>query len=212
MSVTAVPIQPLAKGAVTKLWIAIAVLVLAGAGLSWLGTQSMQRATTKSGVQVRVVDEGRGEPVTRADLFALRLRVRVGGPSGELLQDTAQSGQPLVVSMDSLPPGIAEGLQSMREGGHYQLWVPQRLAMNGPPPPNAPFGPDDKIFFEVNVMQVERGMAALQQLMQSQGGAGAPQGGMSGPPGAGAPPGGPPAAPQGGVESGGTAPPPGNSQ
>jgi FKBP-type peptidyl-prolyl cis-trans isomerase FkpA len=203
-AVTAVPLQPLPKGALTKLWIAILVLVLAGAGLAWWGTKGMQRATTSSGVQVRVVEAGTGEPVTRADLFALRLQVRVGGPSGQLLSDPNQS-QPAVASMDTLPPGLAEGLAEMRERGHYQLWVPQRLAMPGGPPPGLPIGPDDKLYFDVEVLQIERGMAALQQLMQQQGAAGGGQPGGMAAPGPGAPPaegGGPPTLP----------PPTGNGQ
>jgi FKBP-type peptidyl-prolyl cis-trans isomerase FkpA len=224
-AVTAVPLPPLTKGAVLKLWIALAVLVLAGAGLAWVGTGGMQRTTTKSGVQVRVVDAGRGDPVTRADLFALRLEVRVGGPTGQLLSDPSQS-QPAVASMDSLPPGLSEGLQSMREGGHYQLWVPQRLALPNGPPPGAPFGADDKLFFNVNVLQIERGMAALQSLMGQQGQGGGPQGPGGAPHGPGGPGGGPmgpgggPPGPGGGPqgmpapqpEGGPTPPPAGNGQ
>jgi FKBP-type peptidyl-prolyl cis-trans isomerase FkpA len=188
MSVTAVPIQPLAKGAVLKLWIAIAVLVLAGAALAWFGTGGMQRTVMPSGAQFRTITEGHGEPMTRADLAAMRLRLRIGGPAGQLIQDSERSGQPFVTGVDGLFPGLAEAVLTMREGGHYQLWIPQRLAFPSGPPPGAPFGPDDKLFFDIEVMQIERGMAALQQLMQQQGGAGAPQGGMSGPPGPGAPP------------------------
>jgi FKBP-type peptidyl-prolyl cis-trans isomerase FkpA len=200
MSVTAVPIQPLAKGAVLKLWVAIAVLVLGGGGLAWLGTGAMQRTVMPSGAQFRTVVEGRGEPMTRADLAAMRLRLRIGGPSGQLIQDSERSGQPFVTGVDGLFPGLAEAVLTMREGGHYQLWIPQRLAFPSGPPPGAPFGPNDKLFFDIEVMQIERGMAALQQLMQQQGGAGAPPGGMSGPPGA------PPA--QGGADGGGAMPPP----
>jgi FKBP-type peptidyl-prolyl cis-trans isomerase FkpA len=184
-AVTAVPLQPLKKGAVLKLWIAIAVLIVAGAGLAWWGTKGMQRTTTSSGVEVRVVEAGTGDPVTRADLFALRLQVRVGGPSGQLLSDPNQT-QPAVASLDTLPPGLAEGLADMRDHGHYQLWVPQRLALPGGPPPNMPIGPDDKLYFDVEVLQIERGMAALQQLMQQQQQQGGP--GAMAPQAPGAPP------------------------
>mgnify|MGYP006210717997 CR=1 FL=1 len=38
MSVTAVPIRPVRKGSVVKLWVALAALSLAAAGIAWAGT------------------------------------------------------------------------------------------------------------------------------------------------------------------------------
>ena len=59
-AVTAVPLRPLARGAVLKLWIGLLVLVLAAAGLAWWGTQGLQIVTLDSGVRYRVVEEGSG--------------------------------------------------------------------------------------------------------------------------------------------------------
>ena len=38
MSVTAVPLRPIKKGSVTRLWIGLGALGLAAAGLAWVGT------------------------------------------------------------------------------------------------------------------------------------------------------------------------------
>ncbi len=207
-AVTAVPIRPLARGSVLKLWIGVLILCLAGAGLAWWATGPLQREVTKSGLQYRVVEEGTGEPMTRADLVALHLKLRLGGEDGEMLQDTARGGQPFVGGTDTVFPGLAEAMLMFRQGGRYQLWVPPSLAYGDQIPPGAPFGPNDTLFFEVNVVQIERGMAALQQLMGQQGpGGGGPQGpgGSQGPGG----PQGPGAGPQGpGGPQGGGAPPP----
>ena len=188
-AVTAVPIRPLAKGSVLKLWIGVLVLCLAGAGLAWWATGPLQRDVTKSGLQFRVVEAGTGEPMTRADLAAMNLRLRLGGENGQLIQDTRRSGQPFVGSTDSVFPGLAEAMLMFRQGGRYQLWVPPHLAYGDQIPPGAPFGPNDTLFFEVEVLQIERGMAALQQLMGAQGGG--PGGPGAGPGGPGAGPGGP---------------------
>ena len=79
MSVTAVPIRPLARGSVLKLWIGLLVLALAAAGLAWVGTAGQQVTTTASGLRYRVVEEGTGPTVTPADLVALLLLEEVAG-------------------------------------------------------------------------------------------------------------------------------------
>ena len=63
-NVTAVPIRPLAKGSIVKLWIALIVLVLAAGAIAWWGTAPLQVTTTQSGLRFRVIHEGTGEPAT----------------------------------------------------------------------------------------------------------------------------------------------------
>jgi hypothetical protein len=204
MSVTAVPIRPLARGAVLKLWLGLAALALAAAALAWWGTAGMQVTTTDSGLRYRVIEEGEGPTVTPADLVALRYELRT--QDGELIQDSDQAGQPFVTGTEGLFPGFSEGLQLMRAGGRYKLWIPPGLHVQEQLPPEAPFTAEDTLVFEVEVLQIAPGMAAMQQLM---GPPGAPPGGAPGAsaPGEGAQPGAP------GTE--GSAPPPGpagNSQ
>ena len=59
-AVTAVPIRPLARGAVLKLWIALLLLALAAAGLAWWGTRVWQMNTLDSGVRYRVSPKAAG--------------------------------------------------------------------------------------------------------------------------------------------------------
>ena len=200
MSVTAVPIRPIRKGSVLKLWLGIAALSLAGAGLAWVGTSALQVTTTASGLRYRVIEEGSGPTVTPADLVALRYKLRKA--DGTLIQDSEQTGQPFVTGTEGLFPGFSEGLQLMQAGGRYRLWIPPGLHVTGPMPPGAPFTPEDTLVFDVEVLQIAPGMAAMQQLM---GPPGAPPGGA---PGAGAPPAAG-AAPEG---EGAPAPSTGNSQ
>ena len=174
MSVTAVPIRPLARGSLVKLWIGLAVLALAAVALAWFGTSGFQVITTDSGLRYRVLEEGEGPTVTPADLVALRYELRKA--DGTLIQDSDQTGQPFVTSTEGLFPGFSEGLQLMQAGGRYKLWIPPGLHVTGPMPPNAPFGPEDTLVFEVEVLQIAPGMAAMQQLM---GGPGGPGGGAA---------------------------------
>jgi len=193
MSVTTVPIRPIARGSVAKMWIALAALCLAGAGLAWFATGgALQREVTESGLGFMVVTEGTGEPMTSADMIAMRLKVHVGGPDGQLIQDSDQSGAPYVGSTASVFPGFAEAMLRMRQNGHYQFWVPA-AQLGSQLPPGAPFGPNDTLFFDVEVTQIERNMAALQQLL-GPGGGGGPQAMEGAPPeGTARPPEAPPA-------------------
>ncbi len=182
--VTAVPIRPIARGSVLRLWLGLLLVVLVAVGLAWFGTSALQVSTTASGLRYQVVREGTGDPIVPADLVALDLKLRLNGPGGELIQDTATSGQPFVTSTQGSFPGFAEGLQLMRQGGTYRLWVPPRLGYGGHVPPGAPFGPNDTLFFEIHVQQIARGMAAMQSMMAPPGGAGAPPEGAAPPQGA----------------------------
>ncbi|HYD36355.1 MAG TPA: FKBP-type peptidyl-prolyl cis-trans isomerase [Allosphingosinicella sp.] len=209
MSVTAVPIRPLSRGSVLKLWLGLLVFALAAAGLAWAGTRAQQRETLPSGVQIQVIEEGEGDPVTPADLVALRYRLTK--TDGSLIQDSDQTGQPFVTSTEGLFPGFSEALQRMRSGGRYKIWLPPGQHVQGPLPPGAPFTPEDTLVFNIEILQIAPGMAAMQRMMGPPGAGGAAPGG--------APPSSPPAesgAP-GAAEGGAPAelppePPAGNSQ
>ena len=214
MSVTAVPIRPLSRGSVLRLWLGLLVLVVAAAALAWAGTRAQQRETTASGVQIQVIKEGEGPTVTPADLVALRYKLRK--TDGTLIQDSDSTGQPFVTSTEGLFPGFSEGLRRMRAGGHYRLWLPPGQHVQGPLPPGAPFSAEDTLVFEIQVLQIAPGMAAMQQMMGGGPGGAAPGGAApGGAPAApdGAPPSPHPTAPEGAAPEAPTPPPAtGNSQ
>ena len=54
----------------------------------------------------------------------------------------------------------------MRKGGKYKLWIPPQLAYGSQTPPGAPFGPNDTLQFEVEVIDIAPGGAAAQQAEQ----------------------------------------------
>lgn len=182
MSVTTVPIRPLAKGSVVKLWIGLLVLALASGALAWVGTAGQQVTATPSGLRYRVVEPGEGPTVTPADLVALNYRLTK--EDGTLIQDSRSTGQPFVTGTEGLFPGFSEGLQLMQAGGRYILHIPPGLHVQGPLPPNAPFTAQDTLVFDVEVLQIAPGMAAMQQLMGPPGAGGAPPAGALPPEGA----------------------------
>jgi FKBP-type peptidyl-prolyl cis-trans isomerase FkpA len=212
MSVTAVPIRPVARGSIVKLWLVLALFLAAAAALAWWSTAPFRVLTLPSGVRYRVIQEGTGPVMTTADVIALRYKLHVNTPESRVIQDSDESGQAFVATTSEVFPGFGEGLQHMRAHGHYLLWLPPGTHITGRAPPGAPFSASDTLVFEINVLQIVPGMAQarqmqqmqqfqqqMQQQMQQQGGAGgSPHGGASG----GAPPAGAEAPPTGGNPAG----------
>lgn len=182
--VTAVPIRPVRKGSLIKLWLGLLVLALAAAALAWAGTRPLQVQTLPSGARYRVLAEGHGPAMTPADVAALHYKLHVNSERAPVIQDSEESGQPFVTSVQEVFPGFADALTHMRAGGRYLLWLPPGTHVPATtPPPGAPFTPRDTLVFEIEMLQIAPGMAAqrqmqmMQQMMQMQqqqsGGAGA---------------------------------------
>lgn len=176
MSVTAVPLRPVAKGAVTKLWVGLGALSLAAAGLAFAGTSGQNWTTTPSGLQYRVVTEGEGPSPTTMDVVTFDY---VGRLQDGTEFDSSEGKGPAQIPVFGVVPGFAEGLQLMTKGSTYEFRVPPKLgygASGQPPaiPPNA------TIEFEVTLRDF-RSLTAdeirqiqMMQQMQQMGGAGAP--------------------------------------
>jgi FKBP-type peptidyl-prolyl cis-trans isomerase FkpA len=189
--VTAVPIRPLARGSVLKLWAVLVILVALAVGLAWWTTSQYREIALPSGVRYRVLQPGTGPAITPADAFALRYKLHANSRSNPVLQDSDETGQPFLGTVGQVYPGFGEGLQKMQAGGRYLLWLPPGTHVTTPQP-GAPFTPGDTLVFEIQVLQIAPGQGAvfeaqrmqqLQQQLQAQMEA---QG--AGPPGRGAPP------------------------
>lgn len=192
MSVTAVPLRPLKKGSVAKLWIALAVLAALAAAFAWWGTSAFQTVTTASKVTIRTLAAGSGPTITDQDVVALHYRLHAKSLDAPVIEDSRQTGQPFVTTTQGVYPGFGEGLQHMRPGGSYVLTLPPGTHVPGPIPPGAPFTARDDLVFEIDILQVEPGagprylemqrMQQLQQQMQMQQMQGGAPGGEGAPP------------------------------
>ena len=163
--VTAVPIRPIAKGSMVKLWLGLILLCLAGAALAWVGTSAMQVSTTPTGLRYQVLAAGEGPTITSADLVALDY---TGRANGAVFDSSELRGQPLVTGTSGMIPGFGEALQLMKKGGRYRVWIPPHLGYNGQVPQGAPFGANDTLEFDIHIREVAPGMAAAQQAQQMQ--------------------------------------------
>src|SRR5687768_13402466 len=124
MSATAVPIQPIKKGSVLKLWLALILLAAVAVAVAWWGTGAMQYHTTSSGLQYRVVKEGEGAHPTPADLALIDYTGKL--TSGKVF-DSTRGKQPVPMSVSGTIPGFSEGLQLMSKGAVYRFRIPPQL-------------------------------------------------------------------------------------
>ena len=166
MSVAEAAHRPAHRGRAAKLWLGFLALIAAGIGLAWIGAGAMRPELSDSGLQFRVVTEGKGEPISTADAALLEY---VGTLDDGTVFDSSEShggAQPFTASQ--VFPGFAEAMGRMREGGEYRFTMPPNLAWGtGPTPPGFP--PGSNLTFEVRVQKIVRGGAALmQQQMQAQ--------------------------------------------
>jgi FKBP-type peptidyl-prolyl cis-trans isomerase FkpA len=174
MTVTAVPLRPIRKGSVAKLWIALALLALIAGAVAWIGTAGQVWTTTPSGLKYRVIEEGQGNPPTDADIAFVTYTGRLA--DGTVFDsNVGQQPAPFPVAEGATIKGFSEGLKMTRKGGKYRLRIPPELGYgaraNGPIPANA------TLDFDMEVVEIMP-EATLRQMMMQQG-----MGGMPGGPG-----------------------------
>jgi FKBP-type peptidyl-prolyl cis-trans isomerase FkpA len=167
-----IPLQPIAKGSMTKLWLGIIVALLVAAGVAW--------AAAPHGVEVDTIVEGSGPHPAASDVVFVKYVGKLEDgtefdrskelpfPTGGLLPE----GMPMQVS--GVVPGFAEGLQQMQKGGKYRLTIPSDKAYGATPPPGAPIPPNADLVFDVELVDfmseadAQRRFEVLQQMMQQQ--------------------------------------------
>ena len=171
--VTRVPIRPIAKGSLTKLWIGIVVAVLLGAGIAW--------AAMPKGVSVETLVEGTGPNPDVGDFVFVKYVGKL--PDGTVFDQSQDlpipagifpEGNPFPVEEGATIPGFFEALQQVRKGGQYLVEIPSELAYGDTPQPGSPIPPNTDLTFELEVVdfmareEFEQRMGALQQMMQAQ--------------------------------------------
>ena len=193
--ITRVPIQPIAKGSLAKLWLGVVAAIALGAGLAW--------AAMPKGVDVDVVTEGTGASPAKDDVIFVRYTGKLAdGTVFDQSQDVnlpipglLPQGTPLPLSR--MIPGFAEGAVKMKKGGKYTLFIPADKGYGAEGQTdqqgNQVIPPNSDLTFEVELIDFmteadfQRRIQTLQQAMQMQQMQGAQPGGEGPPPPAPAP-------------------------
>ena len=159
MSVTQVPLRPIARGSLVKLWLALAVLVAIAYGIAMMGAGKMVS------VEVDTVTAGTGPLITEMDGVLIEYTGRA--EDGKVF-DTTDGRGPAPMLVAQVVPGFRQALTRMQQGGRYKIEIPGKLAYGPTPPPGSPFKPNENLSFDVHVVQVVPGaaLAAAQQGQQ----------------------------------------------
>ena len=141
MSATAVPLHPIRKRSVLKLWIALGALSLGAGALAWVGTSQQVIkdpaaflaangaeegiVTTASGLQYKVIQPGSGARPGPADVVAIEYEGRL--IDGTVFDSTEGKG-PATFPVMGVVPGFGEAVQLMQRGSKLRIWLPPQLA------------------------------------------------------------------------------------
>ncbi|MDX1497217.1 MAG: FKBP-type peptidyl-prolyl cis-trans isomerase, partial [Salinisphaeraceae bacterium] len=110
--------------------------------------------TTESGLQIEVLEEGKGESPNAEDTVTVHY-------TGTLIDGTEfdsshKRGQPATFPLNGVIKGWTEGLQLMDVGGKYRLVIPPELAY-GPSGAGGQIGPNATLVFEIDLLGIEGG-------------------------------------------------------
>lgn len=145
MSVTQVPLHPIARGSMIKLWLAIAALIAIAYGVAAMG------AGTLANVTVDTVQAGTGPKIGEMDGVIVEY---TGRTENGTVFDTTEGRGPAPFLVAQVVPGFKDALVQMQSGGRYKIVIPGRLAYGPNPPPGSPIGPNEELSFDVHILQV----------------------------------------------------------
>ena len=173
--ITRVPLQPIAKGSLTKLWLGIAIIVLLAAGIAW--------ASMPKGVEVDTLTAGEGPNPQPGDIVFVDYVGRLPDGTEFDRSPPAPQAPPAIASLipkgaplevDGVVPGFREALLKMQRGGSYRVHIPADLGYGANVDPNGPIPPNSDLEFDVTLnefltqQEAQALSAQIQQIMIQQ--------------------------------------------
>lgn len=124
------------------------------AGQAFLETNAKAEGVkqTASGLQYKVIKEGEGKRPGPTSKVTVHYEGR--NLEGKVFDSSYKRGKPATFPLNRVIPGWTEGLQLMREGAHYQLFIPPNLAY-GHRGAGRDIGPSETLIFDVELIKVE---------------------------------------------------------
>ena len=150
--ITRVPLQPIAKGALTKLWLGVAAAALAAGAVVW--------TSLPPSVSVETVQAGSGAAPTEADVATINYKGTL--PDGKVFDEAQGAKLPL----QGVIPGFVEALKKMQPGGKYKVVIPSEKAYGKEGAPG--IAPNTDLHFEIDLIKVQTRASAEQEMQAAQ--------------------------------------------
>lgn len=170
--ITRVPLQPVAKGTLTKLWLGVLAVALAAAGLVYF--------TMPASVKVDTVKEGTGRFPTMEDVVWIKYIGKTAA-DGKEFQRTPENpfqlppGLPKGLIPDGIPmemgkavPGFTEALTKVQKGGKYTFHIPADKAYGANPPPESGIPANADLIFDIEVTDIMTPQEQQQRYQQAE--------------------------------------------
>jgi len=109
---------------------------------------------TESGLQYKVIEEGTGISPDANDT----VKVHYVGKTidGEVFDSSKERGEPAEFPVNRVISGWTEGLQMMKEGANYKLFIPTDLAYGTRVRPGGEIEPNEALIFDVELLEVTK--------------------------------------------------------
>lgn len=109
--------------------------------------------TTASGLQYKVVTEGKGAKPKADDVVEVNYKGTL--IDGTEFDSSYKRGQSVSFPVNGVIPGWTEALQLMTVGSKYELYIPSDLAY-GPNGTGGVIGPNQALVFEVELLDIKK--------------------------------------------------------
>ena len=108
--------------------------------------------TTASGLQYKVLTEGKGPKPSSTDTVEVHYRGTL--PNGTEFDSSYSRNEPATFPISGVIPGWTEALQLMPVGSKWQLVIPPGLAYGENAPPM--IGPNQTLIFDVELLEIKK--------------------------------------------------------
>lgn len=120
---------------------------------------------TASGLQYKVITEGTGKSPKATDSVVVHYEGKL--LDGKVFDSSYERGEPVEFPLNAVIAGWTEGLQLMKEGGTYELYIPADLAYGemGTPPmgDNPGIEPNSTLTFKIELLDEKAANAAREK-------------------------------------------------
>ena len=153
--VTRVPLQPIGKGILGKLWLGVIVAILLAAGAAW--------ATGYKGVTVETLSAGTGASPGREDVVLVNYEGRLNDGT------VFDSGERVPLPLAQMIPGFAEAMTKMQPGGRYEVFIPSEMGYGSEARGQIPANSDLNFTIELIEFRTQAEIEAMQRQLQQMG-------------------------------------------